>query len=101
MKQADIFTHVAHVNRWELADYMNYMSDNFRLFYVSNLSVSKPPNLSAHVSGVDVWFELSPEAGAASDGRSAGRVGTAQNAAAVRIERLPVPSGADTPRPDT
>ena len=32
-------SHVAHVNGWEPAAYMSYMSQNFRLFHCSNLSV--------------------------------------------------------------
>ena len=33
MKQTEILTHVAHVNGWETAVYMSYMSQNFRLFH--------------------------------------------------------------------
>ena len=32
-------THVTHVNGWEPAVYMSYMSQYFRLFLVSNLYV--------------------------------------------------------------
>ena len=39
MKQTEISTHVTHVNGWEPAVYMSCMSQNFRLFHVSNLSV--------------------------------------------------------------
>ena len=39
MKQTEILTHATHVNGWEPAVYMSCMSQNFRLFHVSNLSV--------------------------------------------------------------
>ena len=39
MKQTEILTHAAHVNGWFPAVYMSCMSQNFRLFHVSNLSV--------------------------------------------------------------
>ena len=39
MKQTKILTHATHVNGWFPAVYMSYMSQNFRLFHVSNLSV--------------------------------------------------------------
>ena len=39
MKQTEILTHAAHVNGWEPAVYTSCMSQNFRLFHVSNLSV--------------------------------------------------------------
>ena len=39
MKQTEILTHATHVNGWEPAVYMSGMSQNFRLFHVSNLSV--------------------------------------------------------------
>ena len=38
VKQTEILTHAAHVNGWEPAVYMCCMSQNFRLFHVSNLS---------------------------------------------------------------
>ena len=39
MKQTEILTRATHVNGWEPAVYMSCMSQNFRLFHVSNLSV--------------------------------------------------------------
>ena len=39
MKQTEILTHATHVNGWEPAVYMSCMSQNFRLFHISNLSV--------------------------------------------------------------
>ena len=39
MKQTEILTHATHVNGWEPAVYMSCMSQNFRFFHVSNLSV--------------------------------------------------------------
>ena len=39
MKQTKILTHATHVNGWGPAVYMSCMSQNFRLFHVSNLSV--------------------------------------------------------------
>ena len=39
MKQTEILTHATHVNGWFPAVYMSCMSQNFRLFHVSNLSV--------------------------------------------------------------
>ena len=39
MKQTEILTHGTHVNGWFPAVYMSCMSQNFRLFHVSNLSV--------------------------------------------------------------
>ena len=39
MKQTAILTHARHVNGWEPAVYMSCMSQNCRLFHVSNLSV--------------------------------------------------------------
>ena len=39
MKQTEILTHAAHVNGWEPAVYMSCVSQNFRLFHVSNLSI--------------------------------------------------------------
>ena len=39
MKQTKILTHATHVNGWFPAVYMSCMSQNFRLFHVSNLSV--------------------------------------------------------------
>ena len=39
MKQTEILTHATQVNGWEPAVYMSCMSQNFRLFHVSNLSV--------------------------------------------------------------
>ena len=39
MKQTEILTHATHVNGWEPAVYMSCMSQNFRLFHLSNLSV--------------------------------------------------------------
>ena len=39
MKQTEILTHATHVSGWEPAVYMSCMSQNFRLFHVSNLSV--------------------------------------------------------------
>ena len=38
-KQTEVLTHVTYVNDWEPAVYMSYLSRNFRLFLVSNLSV--------------------------------------------------------------
>ena len=38
-KQTEILTYGTHVNGWEPAVYMSCMSQNFRLFHVSNLSV--------------------------------------------------------------
>ena len=35
----EILTHATHVNGWFPAVYMSCMSQNFRLFHVSNLSV--------------------------------------------------------------
>ena len=54
MKQTAILTHATHVNDWFPAVYMSCMSQNCRLFHVSNLSVSKLSNFSAHVYGVTV-----------------------------------------------
>ena len=42
-----------HVNGWDPAVYMSYMSQNFRLFHVSNSFVQNF-EFSAHVSGVTV-----------------------------------------------
>ena len=39
MKQTKILTPTTHVNGWLPAVYMSCMSQNFRLFHVSNLSV--------------------------------------------------------------
>ena len=39
MKQTEILTHGTHVNGWFPAVYTSFMSQNFRLFHVSNLSV--------------------------------------------------------------
>ena len=39
MKQTEILTRATHVNGWGPAVYMSCMSQNFRLFHVSNLSV--------------------------------------------------------------
>ena len=39
VKQTEILTHATHVNGWEPAVYMSCMSQNFRLFHVSNSSV--------------------------------------------------------------
>ena len=39
MKQTEILTRATHVNGWFPAVYMSCMSQNFRLFHVSNLSV--------------------------------------------------------------
>ena len=39
MKQTEILTHATHVNGWFPAVYLSCMSQNFRLFHVSNLSV--------------------------------------------------------------
>ena len=39
MKQTKILTHATNVNGWIPAVYMSCMSQNFRLFHVSNLSV--------------------------------------------------------------
>ena len=39
MKQTEVLTHVTHVNGWFPAVYMSCMSQNFRLFHASNLSV--------------------------------------------------------------
>ena len=39
MKQTKILTHATHVNGWFPDVYMSCMSQNFRLFHVSNLSV--------------------------------------------------------------
>ena len=39
MKQTEILTHPTHVNGWLPAVYMTCMSQNFRFFHVSNLSV--------------------------------------------------------------
>ena len=38
MKQTEILTHATYVNGWFPAVYMSCMSQNFRLFHVSNLS---------------------------------------------------------------
>ena len=47
----EILTHVlTHVDGWEPAVYMTHMSQNFRLFLVSNLSVLNFRFFSAHVS---------------------------------------------------
>ena len=43
VKQPEIWTHATHVNGWEPAVYMSCMSQNFRLFHVSNLSVLNFP----------------------------------------------------------
>ena len=37
MKQIEVLTRMTHVNSWESAVYMSYMSKNVRLFHVSNL----------------------------------------------------------------
>ena len=47
-----VLTHLAHVNGWKLAVYMSCMSENFRLFHASNLSVLNFRFFSAHVSGL-------------------------------------------------
>ena len=39
MIQTEILSHATHVNGWFPAVYMSCMSQNFRLFHVSNLSV--------------------------------------------------------------
>ena len=39
MKQTKILTHATHVNGWFPAVYTSCMSQNFRLFHASNLSV--------------------------------------------------------------
>ena len=39
MKQTEILTHATHVNGWVPAVYMSCLSQNFRLFHLSNLSV--------------------------------------------------------------
>ena len=39
MKQTKILTHVTHVNGWFPAVYMSYISQNCRLYHVSNLFV--------------------------------------------------------------
>ena len=39
MKQTEILTHATHVNGWGPAVHMSCMSQNFRLFHVSNFSV--------------------------------------------------------------
>ena len=39
VKQTDILTHATHENSWFPAVYMSCMSQSFRLFHVSNLSV--------------------------------------------------------------
>ena len=44
-KQTKVLTHVTHVNGGEPAVYMKYMSQNFGLFRVSNLSVPNFRNL--------------------------------------------------------
>ena len=54
MKQTEILTHATHVNGWEPAVYMSYMSQNLCLFLVSNLSILNFSIFSAHVSGVTV-----------------------------------------------
>ena len=54
MKQTKILTHETHANGWIPAVYMGYMSQNVRLFHVSNLSARKFRFFSAHVSGVIV-----------------------------------------------
>ena len=38
-KQTKIWTHITQVNGWFPSVYVSYMSQNFLLFYVSNLSV--------------------------------------------------------------
>ena len=45
VKQTETLTHTTHVNGWEPAVYMSCMSQNFRLFHVSNLSVRNFPIL--------------------------------------------------------
>ena len=50
MKQADVLTHVTHVNGWFPAVYMSYMLQNYHWFHVSNLSVLNFQFFSAHVS---------------------------------------------------
>ena len=39
MQQTEILTQATHVNGWKPAVYMSYLSQNFRLLLVSNLSV--------------------------------------------------------------
>ena len=50
----EILTHATHVNGWERAVYMSCMSQNFRLFHLSNLSVRNFRFFSAHVYGATV-----------------------------------------------
>ena len=49
MNQTEALTHVTHVNA---AIHASLMSQNFRLFHASNLSVLNFSIFSAHVSGV-------------------------------------------------
>ena len=49
-------THATHVNGWEPAVYMSSVSQNFRLFLVSNLFVQNFRIFSAHVT----WVALTP-----------------------------------------
>ena len=39
LREIEVLTHVTHVNGWFPAVYVSCMSQNFRLFHVSNLSV--------------------------------------------------------------
>ena len=79
MKQTEILTHATHVNAWFPAVYMSRMSQNFRLFHVSNLSVRNFRFFSAHVYGtisanrlIPVARRCRPEGGALVPGRGEG-----------------------------
>ena len=77
MKQTEILTHATHVNGWEPAVYMSCMSQNFRLFHVSNLSVrnfrifllmytgSRRPRPSPRRHHCSPWQRCCPEHGGA------------------------------------
>ena len=53
MKQREVLLHATHVNGWSPAVYMNYMSQNFRLFHFEFIR-PKLSFFSAHVSVVSV-----------------------------------------------
>ena len=78
MKQTEILTHAIHVNGWSPAVYMSCMSQNFRLFHVSNLSVRNfrmfPLMYTGSVAArVTVRPPRHSAAGARGDGKEASR----------------------------
>ena len=64
MKQTEILTHATHVNGRFPAVYMSCMSQNFRLFHVSNLSVRNfPIFLLMYTGSIGLVRDYSPVAG--------------------------------------